>query len=165
MLRYLHPPLQLTLRLFPDALHAQLLAHAFNHAMRGQSLVKRLVPLHGKRVCLRVTDANRALYWQIDNGRLRPVTGDAYDVRISGRSLDFLHLATRSEDPDTLFFNRRLAIEGDTHTGLHIKNVLDALEYDWTAHFQAVAGTRVGGLLGAAADKVRTTVSGHLRKT
>lgn len=154
-MRYLHSPLQFSLRLFPDALHARLLARAFNHAMRGQTLVKRLAELHGKRVCLRITDANRALYWRIDHGRLRPAEAGAYDVRISGSSLDFLRLATRAEDPDTLFFSRRLAIEGDTHTGLHIKNLLDALEYDWTAHFNAVLGTRAGGIVGGLVDRAR----------
>jgi predicted lipid carrier protein YhbT len=147
LLHYLHTPLQFSLRLFPDAVHSQLLARAFNHAMRGQSLVKRLAELHGKRVCLRVTDTNRALYWRIDHGRLRPAEAGGYDVRISGSSLDFLRLATRAEDPDTLFFSRRLAIEGDTHTGLHMKNLLDALEFDWPAHFTAVLGARAGGVV------------------
>jgi predicted lipid carrier protein YhbT len=36
-------------------------------------------------------------------------------------------LATRRVDPDTLFFERRLLIEGDTETGLRLKNVLDAI--------------------------------------
>lgn len=155
MLNYLHTPLQLALRLFPDALHTQLIAHAFNHAMRGQSLVKRLAQLHGKRVCLRITDADRSLYWRIDHGRLRPTEAGGYDVRISGNTLDFLHLATRAEDPDTLFFSRRLAIEGDTHTGLHIKNLLDALEYDWTAHFTAVLGTRAGGTVAGLVNRAK----------
>jgi hypothetical protein len=36
--------------------------------------------------------------------------------------------ATRKEDPDSLFFNRRLSLEGDTELGLVVKNTLDALE-------------------------------------
>ena len=52
---------------------------------------------------------------------------------------------TRREDPDTLFFNRRLCIEGDTATGVHVKNLLDALEYDWESHFQNVFGETLGG--------------------
>lgn len=163
MLHYLHPPLQFTLRLFPDTLHTQFIAHAFNHAMRGQSLVKRLAQLHGKRVCLHITDAKRSLYWRIDHGRLRPAEAGTYDVRISGETMDFMRLATRAEDPDTLFFNRRLAIEGDTHTGLHIKNLLDALEYDLTAHFTAVLGTRAGGALGGFVEKARGLASRGLK--
>ena len=36
----------------------------------------------------------------------------------------FLQLAVRQEDPDTLFFNRQLSIEGDTELGLIVKNML-----------------------------------------
>ena len=41
---------------------------------------------------------------------------------------DFLRMARREEDPDTLFFSRRLSMEGDTELGLVVKNSLDALE-------------------------------------
>jgi predicted lipid carrier protein YhbT len=37
-------------------------------------------------------------------------------------------MARREEDPDTLFFSRRLIMEGDTELGLVVKNTLDALE-------------------------------------
>jgi predicted lipid carrier protein YhbT len=40
----------------------------------------------------------------------------------------------RKEDPDTLFFSRRLLMEGDTELGLLVKNTLDAMELpplDW----------------------------------
>ena len=29
-------------------------------------------------------------------------------------------------------------MEGDTETGVYVKNLLDALEYDWDAHFDSV---------------------------
>ena len=41
---------------------------------------------------------------------------------------DFALLAARKEDPDTLFFSRRLVMEGDTELGLLVKNTLDAIE-------------------------------------
>ncbi len=50
------------------------------------------------------------------------------DLTISANTFDFLQLAQRQEDPDTLFFNRRLSMEGDTELGLVVKNTLDALE-------------------------------------
>jgi predicted lipid carrier protein YhbT len=37
-------------------------------------------------------------------------------------------VARRQEDPDTLFFSRRLAMEGDTELGLLVKNTIDAIE-------------------------------------
>ncbi len=50
------------------------------------------------------------------------------DLVIEGTAYDFLLLATRREDPDTLFFNRRLRLGGNTELGLYLKNFLDALE-------------------------------------
>lgn len=52
------------------------------------------------------------------------------DVIFSGDSKEFILLASRSEDPDTLFFQRRLMIEGDTELGLYIKNSIDGIDFD-----------------------------------
>lgn len=51
------------------------------------------------------------------------------DATISGELSEFVLLATRSEDPDTLFFQRRLAIEGNTEIGLAVKNLLDSIDF------------------------------------
>ena len=50
------------------------------------------------------------------------------DVIIRGESADFLLLASRREDPDTLFFQRRVVVEGDTELGLQVKNLIDSIE-------------------------------------
>jgi predicted lipid carrier protein YhbT len=50
------------------------------------------------------------------------------DLTISASAHDFVLLARRQEDPDTLFFSRRLAMEGDTELGLLVKNTIDAIE-------------------------------------
>ena len=50
------------------------------------------------------------------------------DLTIGASARDFLALARREQDPDTLFFSRRLSMEGDTELGLMVKNTLDALE-------------------------------------
>ncbi|MCK5647916.1 MAG: SCP2 sterol-binding domain-containing protein [Gammaproteobacteria bacterium] len=52
------------------------------------------------------------------------------DVSFSGDAKEFILLASRSEDPDTLFFQRRLMIEGDTELGLYIKNSIDGIDFD-----------------------------------
>jgi len=54
-------------------------------------------------------------------------TGEA-DLTISASAHDFVLLARRLEDPDTLFFSRRLVMEGDTELGLLVKNTIDAIE-------------------------------------
>ncbi|NBC49585.1 MAG: sterol-binding protein [Gammaproteobacteria bacterium] len=56
--------------------------------------------------------------------------GAASDLSIDGTVYDFLLLATRREDPDTLFFNRRLRLGGSTELGLYVKNFLDSVELE-----------------------------------
>ncbi|PIF92457.1 putative lipid carrier protein YhbT [Acidovorax sp. 62] len=57
-----------------------------------------------------------------------PNTHNAPDLTISASAHDFVLLAQRQQDPDTLFFSRRLSMQGDTELGLVVKNALDALE-------------------------------------
>ncbi len=139
-------PLRRVLQHLPARLHAELLGHTCNLLLKGQWIAERLDELEGKRVCLAVLDAGTELRFAIRGRRLCPSGSDGrWDVRIGGRLEDLWHLLVRAEDPDTLFFNRRLTLEGDTNTGLYIKNLLDALEFDGSAHLSAVLGPRVGG--------------------
>jgi predicted lipid carrier protein YhbT len=88
--------------------------------------------LKGKRLRLCVTDARVAFDFAWQGGRFlarhatRPV--EVPDLTISASAHDFVLLAQRKEDPDTLFFSRRLAMEGDTELGLMVKNTIDAIE-------------------------------------
>lgn len=52
------------------------------------------------------------------------------DVTFSGNMNDLILIATRKQDPDTLFFQRRLIIEGNTELGLQIKNLMDSLDFE-----------------------------------
>jgi predicted lipid carrier protein YhbT len=83
--------------------------------------------LAGRRYAVRVTDAGLGLCFTVtargfSAGRGKP------DVTFSATARDFLLLLSRREDPDTLFFSRRLVIEGDTELGLTVKNLLDAID-------------------------------------
>lgn len=138
-------PLKLPLRLLPDRLHAEVFARLFNHLMRGQSLARRLPALDGKVVGIEISDVPNRIAFLIRGELLVSAGGRAVDVTIRGRLEDFWRLATRTEDPDTLFFQRRLSIEGDTETGLHVKNLLDALDYDIEAHVRDVLGAGLAG--------------------
>jgi len=132
-------PCIIPLRVIPESVHERIFAGAFNHLLRGQGLTARLGEIDGKSVTIRVTDIPCEFHFRFQAGRLRAATRQRMgDVTISGTLAGFLRLATRKEDPDTLFFRRELNIEGETETGVHIKNILDSLEYDWDAHFDAV---------------------------
>lgn len=95
----------------------------------------RLIPreplemLEGKRFCIRVIDAGMTLRFGYGARGFRPVfDATPADLTISARSRDFIALLMREEDPDTLFFNRRLLMEGDTDLGLLVKNTLDGID-------------------------------------
>jgi predicted lipid carrier protein YhbT len=86
--------------------------------------------LEGKRFCVHVRDLGLKSHFSVARAGLRAQFGDHADVTFTASSRDFLRLALRLEDPDTLFFNRRLLIEGNTDLGLTVKNMLDAVELD-----------------------------------
>lgn len=150
------PPLGTALRLIPDAMHTRLFSAMVNHLLRGQTLADELGPLEGKRIRLSVSDTGNEITFLVRGGQLntyRCRAASDWDVRIRGRLEDFWRLATRIEDPDTLFFHRHLDLEGETEAGLYLKNLLDAMEFDWQAHVQAVMGRRLGGIVIAAVHR------------
>jgi len=89
-------------------------------------LHQALRPLRGKVLRLEIAGLPFAPQLTLDFIGLRPAFGKP-DATVRASLADFLALALRREDPDTLFFTRRLVIEGDTGLGLEIKNALDAL--------------------------------------
>lgn len=135
-------PLTLLLHALPDRLHTEVVSRLCNHLLKGQWLGEQLHELDGKRIAIRINDTGSELAFAVQGGRLVRQGDGGWDVRISGDLEGFWQLATRAEDPDTLFFNRRLAIEGETATGLHLKNMLDAMDFDPQAHLEAVLGPR-----------------------
>ena len=85
--------------------------------------------LKDKRLSIRVRDARLAFDFSWNGQRFAPSAPQAQpDLAISANAQDFMLLAQRRQDPDTLFFNRRLVMEGDTELGLVVKNALDAIE-------------------------------------
>lgn len=105
------------------------LTKVLNLALGRIILKEYLVPLHGKQIVIRVKDLGLNLYFTIDADEFTPTRfGKVPDLSISATAHDFFLLATRKEDPDTLFFSRRLMVEGDTELGLVAKNTLDAIE-------------------------------------
>lgn len=85
--------------------------------------------LAGRWLKVAVTDLG--LCWLItqENGKLKVADqSPSVDVSFSGEANDLILIAGRKEDPDALFFQRRLKIEGDTELGLEVKNLLDSLD-------------------------------------
>ncbi|MDR2015287.1 MAG: SCP2 sterol-binding domain-containing protein [Azoarcus sp.] len=92
-----------------------------------------LAPLTGRRLCLRVLDAGLQLDFTLGaNGRFHPCRTSANtppEMIISASLRDFIALALGEEDADTLFFARRLVMEGDTTLGVLVKNTLSSARW------------------------------------
>jgi len=118
-------------RAIPYGAQKPVLSVALNQAFREPLRHGELEFLEDSRIRIRVTDLH--LDWLIQVGADRFIPLDRSldeDVCITGRSLDFILMAARQADPDTLFFQRRIRVEGDTELGLGVKNTIDSMDWD-----------------------------------
>jgi predicted lipid carrier protein YhbT len=123
-------PIAGLLRRLPESPPAHGVAAALNLALaRGVLERSAFGPLAGKRLRIEASDIGAGVTITLRQRGFAAADGPA-DVVIRARLADYVLLALRREDPDTLFFNRRLAIEGDTELGLVAKNALDAADWD-----------------------------------
>jgi predicted lipid carrier protein YhbT len=116
----------------PQWPHALVLATGLNAIVKMKLLPEdSLALLEGRTFLVDVLDTGGRASFTFKGGLFRPLfTPPATPDLAFGANLSaFLQLALRQEDPDTLFFNRELSIEGDTELGLVVKNMLDAVEW------------------------------------
>ena len=131
--------LTLPLGIVPARLNSAVLAQILNRVFKPELASGELDFLDQRVMLIRVDDAQLSYRLTLQNDRLQAAeSGRTADLSIEGTTYDFLLLATRREDPDTLFFNRRLRLGGDTELGLFAKNFLDSVEME----------DRLGPLLG-----------------
>jgi predicted lipid carrier protein YhbT len=105
------------------------LVAALNVALGRMLPREPLEPLIGRRITIKVLDAGMTLRFAYGERGFRPsFESTPADLTMSARSRDFLALLLREEDADTLFFSRRLLMEGATELGLLVKNTLDGID-------------------------------------
>ena len=122
--------LALPLRLVPGVVHSTVLATVLDRVLAGALADGDLEFLFGRTVAIDIEDVQVDYRLFLGVGGFYAGTGERDpDVTMRGNLYDFLVLATGEEDPDTLFFQRRLRIEGDTALGLQVKNLLDSLDF------------------------------------
>lgn len=90
-----------------------------------QALTGRCVELvvtdFGLRVRLRITP----------DGFASAGEGGEAALRVAATGASYLRLLRGEDDPDRMFFERTLVMEGDTELGLVLKNTLDAIGPLW----------------------------------
>ncbi len=121
--------LKLPARLLPGRLHAQGLSLILNRLLSEPLAYGELDFLQQRILQIEVLDLGLDYRLTLNAGRLAAADhNQPVDVRFGGQAREFLLLALNEEDPDTLFFQRRLQLEGDTELGLEIKNLLYSLD-------------------------------------
>jgi predicted lipid carrier protein YhbT len=125
-------PLAWPLALLPEAVHSSALAAALNILLAEQIQQGEFAFLRQRTLLIEVRDARIKYRLSLINaaGFTAGQTAAAPDLTISGALYDFLALATRREDSDTLFFHRRVVMAGDTALGLELKNWLDGADLE-----------------------------------
>lgn len=127
-----HPlpaPLKRLLSLLPAAPGSRLFSSALNLVLVCHLPDDVRAALRGKHLRLCAPDAGIGFDFAWNGSAFGPAARtEKPDLTISASLHDFAQLAARKEDPDTLFFSRRLLMEGDTELGLMVKNTLDAID-------------------------------------
>lgn len=133
----LPPALALLTRKLPRYPGAWLFARWMNLSLAPQLPDDVSAALAGRRLRLSVLDAGVQFDFGWERGRCAALPAQGAPDLLIGASLhDLWLLALRREDPDTLFFSRRLVLEGDTELALLFKNTLDALDAPALARFR-----------------------------
>jgi len=134
-------------KLMPVKLHSQLLVTFLNRILSQQLKDGELDFLERRRLTIKVSDTSIRYSVVLVDGRLVPEqAAKQCDLVIQASVYDFLMIAARKEDPDTLVFQRRLIMQGDTELGLELKNFLDGLDIESTGAFSVIESILQRGL-------------------
>ena len=122
-----------SLRLLPYPMQKSFLLAALHSVFNEAIIDGDFEFLQDKWLKISITDL--ALTWCISFSDKKHIMANEIDlinedVSFSANGDDLILIAGRKQDPDTLFFQRRLKIEGDTELGLEVKNLIDAIDID-----------------------------------
>jgi len=121
------PPLGRLLPRYPGSV---LLANGLNQVVMHRLDAELLVRLDGRCVRIAVIDADLEFSFRVQSGRCSAThSNEPPAVRLAATAADFAAIAAGTIDTDTLFFQRRLALEGDVELATMVKNALDAVEF------------------------------------
>ena len=139
---FLPAPLSLPLRVIPSSVHSKALVTTLNRIFHTDLKDGELDFLQGKVVQITIDDAGIEYRFTLNEDKLIAVNKSQLpDLLLNGTVYNYLLLASRREDTDTLFFSRRLHMQGDTELGLYVKNFLDGLDMDshkTSAYFESI---------------------------
>ena len=114
-------PLTLPLKVLPSFVHNKVLTTTLNRMFANEINEGELDFLQGKIIHISIEDASVEYRFTLDNDKLTAADKNrSADLILQGTVYNYLLLASRQEDTDTLFFSRRLHMQGDTELGLYV---------------------------------------------
>lgn len=123
--------LSLPLRMIPSFFHNRALVAALNSVFHDDLKAGELDFLQDRIILITIEDAGIEYRFTLREDRLVPADESMTpDLFLKGTIYNYMLLASRREDTDTLFFSRRLLMQGDTELGLYVKNFLDGMDMD-----------------------------------
>jgi predicted lipid carrier protein YhbT len=126
------PLLARPIALLPEKLHTTAIVKILNTLLKESLQDGDLNFLQGQHVSVEITDLKLRFALSLKSLGQETLIGCRWqendDLNLRGNFYDFLLLASREEDSDTLFFQRRLKMTGSTNLGLEVKNLLDGLD-------------------------------------
>lgn len=117
------------LTLLPFQFHAFILSKMLTKIFKEQIVEGDCDFLRARWLKLNIADLDIEYFFSLGSrGEVKVQKSADESVSIRGNLNEFILLAARKEDPDTLFFQRKLVIEGDTELGLEVKNLIDSAD-------------------------------------
>jgi len=124
-------PLSLPLKILPAFVHNKALVNTLNRVFHNEIKQGELEFLQDKIIQISIEDAGIEYRFSYHHDKLLVVDESlSPNLVLRGTIYNYLLLASRQEDTDTLFFSRRLQMQGDTELGLYVKNFLDGMDMD-----------------------------------
>jgi len=119
---------------FPLSLNSLIIEKMCNQIFKEQIEEGEFNFLNQRKIHIEIIDANLNIGLSFADKSLRCLHFSnaqyAADASLSINTSDAITLLQQQVDPDTLFFQRRLKISGDTELAHHIKNTIDTIDPD-----------------------------------
>ena len=129
MQKVVHKVLQQGVRWLPAAVVAAAMEQPMNHILRTERQRGAFAFLRQQWVQIEVSDYALTFYVRCtERQRLQvSLAPQTAVVRMRSDSRSMQQMMLQQVDPDTLFFQRKLLLTGDTEIGLQLKNLLDTV--------------------------------------
>lgn len=116
-------------RYTPDFILEQVIASALNHLLGNELSAGDLDFLERKLATVNIRDLDFSFTVTVYDKKMKVmIPAQISEVTLRTDQQSLLEMLHNEVDPDTLFFQRRLLITGNTELGLYLKNFIDSLE-------------------------------------